>query len=131
MEIRGDAAAVTLYEAVGGTPFFEQLVEAFYNGVEADPLLRPIYPNDLVSARARLLGFLVQYWGGPTTYSDERGHPRLRMRHAPYVIGQAERDAWMTNMESAISHVKPEPAIEAALKDYFETAATHMINSHA
>jgi len=84
----------TLYHRAGGSPFFEALVGRFYDGVETDPLLRPVYPEpDLAGARHRLTLFLIQYWGGPTTYDQERGHPRLRMRHAPFAIGAEERDA--------------------------------------
>ena len=87
---------LSLYDRAGGTPFFEALVGRFYVGVEADPLLRPLYPEpDLAGARHRLTLFLIQYWGGPTTYDEERGHPRLRMRHAPFAIGPAERDRWL------------------------------------
>jgi hemoglobin len=79
----------TVYDAVGGRPFFVDLVDGFYAGVSADLLLRPLYPEDLTDSRRHLTGFLTQYWGGPSTYSDERGHPRLRMRHAPFAIGDA------------------------------------------
>jgi hemoglobin len=89
-----DADETTLYERVGGTPWFTDLVDRFYRGVEADPVLRPLYPDDLQGPRERLAGFLVQYWGGPTDYSDKRGHPRLRMRHFPFAIGPAQAKAW-------------------------------------
>jgi len=85
----------SLYERVGGEPFFISLVERFYRGVETDPLLRPLYPADLEPPKRHLALFLVQYWGGPHTYSAERGHPRLRMRHAPFKVGPIERDAWL------------------------------------
>ena len=93
-----------LYAAVGGAPFFERLVDAFYDGVATDPLLLPLYPEapDLKGARRRLTLFLIQYWGGPATYSDERGHPRLRLRHLPFAIGPAERDAWLAHMTRAV-----------------------------
>ena len=94
----------SLYDAAGGMAFFEALVGRFYEGVEADPVLRPIYPEaDLAGARHRLTLFLAQYWGGPTTYDAERGHPRLRMRHAPFAIGPAERDAWLARMREAVA----------------------------
>ncbi len=128
MEIRRDDAAMTLYEAVGGTDFFAELVDHFYAGVAADTRLRPMYPRDLTGAKRRLQDFLVQYWGGPADYSELRGPPRLRMRHAPFEIGQVERDAWMENMMSAVDAMAPESAIAAALGDYFEMASTHMIN---
>lgn len=120
---------MTLYEAVGGTDFFVRLVDHFYDGVERDDRIRGLYPDDLTRSRAHTAAFLVQYWGGPTTYSERRGHPRLRMRHAPFAIGQAERDAWMEHMGAAITAMAPEPAVEQALVDYFEMASTHMINS--
>ena len=93
-----------LFDRVDGEAFFVRLVDRFYAGVVEDPVLRPLYPDDdLDGARARLTGFLVQFWGGPTTYSDTRGHPRLRMRHAPFVIGDAERRAWLTHMTAAVA----------------------------
>ncbi len=119
----------TVYELVGGAPTFVALVERFYAAVAVDPLLRPLYPEtDLVGARDRLAGFLIQYWGGPDDYSQERGRPRLRMRHAPYVIGPAERDAWYRHMSDAVrAGGFPGPAEEAML-DYFEMAANSMMN---
>ena len=105
-------------------PFFEALVGRFYAGVESDPLLRPIYPDpDLVGARHRLTLFLAQYWGGPSTYNDERGHPRLRMRHFPFAIGPAERDRWLVHMHAAIDELAPSAAVADQLRRYFEMAA--------
>lgn len=125
-----EAGDLTVYEFVGGTPFFVELVDRFYDGVMADPLLAHMYPpEDLAGAKARLTGFLVQYWGGPTTYSDERGHPRLRMRHAPFVIGPAERDAWFTHMSAAVRAAGLHPVVEEQLLGYFEMAASAMINT--
>ncbi len=92
----------TLYERVGGEPFFVDLVDRFYVGVAGDPLLRPLYPDDLTESSRHLALFLMQYWGGPSTYGEERGHPRLRMRHAPFVVGPAERDAWLRHMLAAL-----------------------------
>lgn len=129
MQIRGDDAAMTLYDAVGGTDFFIDLVDHFYEGVAADQRLIHMYPEDLTESRAKTAWFLVQYWGGPTTYSEHRGHPRLRMRHAPFVIGQLERDAWMEHMLAAIDTMDPVPEVKQALIDYFEMAATHMLNA--
>ncbi|HJR26313.1 MAG TPA: globin [Acidimicrobiales bacterium] len=100
-----DGEGSSVYEAVGGGDFFVDLVAGFYAGVAADPLLRPLYPDDLTDSERHLAGFLQQYWGGPTSYSDERGHPRLRMRHAPFVIGEAERDAWLGHMLGALDRV--------------------------
>jgi hemoglobin len=118
----------TLYDLVGGEPFFVQLVEDFYQGVENDPLLRPMYPDDLEGAKRRLHLFLMQYWGGPTTYSEERGHPRLRGRHMPFSIGLPERDAWMRHMTASLQAAEaPAEAKEVMLK-YFEDVATFMIN---
>src|SRR5262245_29352432 len=95
--------APTFYDLVGGEPTFRKLVDEFYAGVAADPLLRPLYPDqDLAAANERLRLFLIQYWGGPGTYSAQRGHPRLRMRHAPFRIGPAERDAWVGHMRRAV-----------------------------
>ena len=98
--------------------------------VESDPMLLRLYPNpeDLGAARRHLSLFLAQYWGGPTTYSDERGHPRLRLRHAPFAIGPGERDHWLRHMRAAVASLDPEPDVRRALEDYFETAAESMRN---
>lgn len=119
----------TVYQAVGGQPFFDQLVDRFYAHVEAHPVLRPLYPEDLAPGRRALALFLGQYWGGPTTYSDEKGHPRLRMRHAPFVIGRRERDAWMAAMTDAVRESGVDPEVEERLLAYFAMAADHMINA--
>jgi hemoglobin len=119
---------VTLYELVGGDAWFEALVQRFYAGVEDDVVLRPLYPDDLVDARAHLTGFLIQYWGGPATYSEERGHPRLRMRHVPFAIGPSERDAWYRHMAAAVRAGGLDPEVEAQVLDYFERAANHLVN---
>ena len=119
----------TLYDAAGGMPFFEALVGRFYEGVAADPVLRPLYPEaDLAGARHRLTLFLVQYWGGPRTYDEERGHPRLRMRHVPFAIGPAERDAWLRLMGDAIDAAGATPAVAERLHAYIEMAAEAMRN---
>ena len=112
-------------------PFFVALVDAFYDGVAADPQLLAIYPDpdDLGPARRRLTLFLAQYWGGPTTYSDERGHPRLRARHLPFAIGPAERDRWLGHMRAAVEAMAPPAAITDALLDYFTMAADAMRNA--
>jgi hemoglobin len=127
--VNREERGVTLYEYVGGTPFFERLVDAFYAGVAADPVLRPMYPDDLAGPKARLTGFLVQYWGGPTDYSDARGHPRLRLRHAPFVVDQRARDAWLAHMTAAVGASGADDAVATALLDYFAPAATAMINT--
>ena len=119
----------TLYLRAGGTPFFEGLVGSFYAGVAADPVLRAIYPeSDLAHAERRLRLFLIQYWGGPRTYDDERGHPRLRMRHVPFAIGPAERDRWLTHMRAAIAASGPPDEVAAELERYFTMAAEAMRN---
>jgi len=124
---------VNLYDAVGGQPFFDELVARFYRGVADDPLLRPMYPDDLTDPARHLALFLGQYWGGPSTYGDERGHPRLRMRHAPFVIAEPERDAWLRHMSAALDSLVVErqihPAIEARMLDYFGMAADGMVNA--
>jgi hemoglobin len=119
-----------VFDRVGGLAFFERLVDRFYDGVEADPVLLRLYPtpDDLSAARRHLTLFLAQYWGGPTTYAEERGHPRLRMRHAPFAIGPEERDHWLEHMRAAIHDVDPEPDVREALEAYFEMAAESMRN---
>jgi len=124
----GDAA--TFYETVGGEETFRRLVHRFYEGVADDPVLRPLYPEpDLAGAEERLRMFLVQYWGGPRTYSDRRGHPRLRMRHAPFRIGRAEHDAWLRHMRDAVDSLGLHPDAERLLWDYLVMAAASLINS--
>ena len=120
----------SLYDAAGGMPFFASLVDRFYSGVAADPDLLPLYPepDDLSGARHRLTLFLAQYWGGPTTYDQERGHPRLRMRHAPFAIGPAERDAWLRHMREAIAWTDPPQPVAVRLHAYFDMAAEAMRN---
>jgi len=119
---------MTLYDAVGGMPFFERLVARFYGGVAGDPALRPLYPEDLAPATRHLTLFLAQYWGGPTTYDAERGHPRLRMRHAPFAVGLSERDRWLFHMRAAVDETAPPDPARRALLEYFETAAEAMRN---
>jgi len=120
---------VTVFQAAGGPEAFKTLVERFYARVATDPVLRPIYPEeDLSSATERLTLFLIQYWGGPTTYSAQRGHPRLRLRHQPFAIGQAERDAWLGHMTAAVESLDLSPEVRKELLDYFESASTAMIN---
>ena len=122
-------AQVTLYELVGGWPWFEQLVDRFYDRVAEDPVLRPLYPEaDLSGARRRLTGFLVQYWGGPDDYSRARGHPRLRMRHHPYPIDTAARDRWFVHMRAALASGGLPEEVEEVVADYFERASVAMIN---
>ena len=119
----------SLYEQVGGQPFFDALVERFYEGVEADPLLRPMYPDELGPAKQHLALFLAQYWGGPGTYSEQRGHPRLRMRHAPFVVDEAASAAWLGHMRAAVATAALPDDLSAALLDYFANAAAFLINA--
>ena len=119
----------SLYEQVGGQPFFDTLVERFYEGVGDDAVLRPMYPDDLSEPKRHLALFLAQYWGGPGTYSDERGHPRLRMRHAPFVVDEAASEAWLTHMTAAVRAASLPGELESALLDYFTNAASFLINS--
>ncbi len=122
-------SARTFYDEIGGAPVFELLVGRFYAGVRTDPVLAPLYPqDDWEGAELRLRAFLEQYWGGPTTYSQHRGHPRLRMRHAPFAIGPAERDAWLRHMRAAVDSLELSPEQEATMWQYFEMAAHSMQN---
>ena len=121
---------ISLYDAAGGMPFFESLVDRFYAGVASDPVLLAVYPDtdNFAGARRRLTLFLAQYWGGPRTYDSERGHPRLRMRHAPFAIGPAERDAWLAHMVAAIASVDAPVEVAGRLRAYVEMAAEAMRN---
>jgi hemoglobin len=140
-----DQQRISVYEAVGGEPFFFAVVDRFYDDVLDSAVLRPLYPEDLGDARRHTALFLSQFWGGPPTYNEERGHPRLRMRHMPFAIGQVERDAWLTSMVAAVDHALESPpgaapithptegaSIRAAVRqmfvDYLESASTAMIN---
>lgn len=118
-----------LHDRVGGAPFFVALVERFYEGVERDPVLRPIYPEDLNPGKAYLASFLAQYWGGPPNYSLERGHPRLRMRHFPFPIDQRVRDAWVNHMLEAVRSSDAHPKDKALMSLYFEQTATFLMNT--
>jgi hemoglobin len=124
------ATEMTFFEAVGGEETFRRLVHRFYEGVADDPLLRPLYPEeDLGPAADRLRMFLIQYWGGPNTYSSQRGHPRLRMRHMPFTIGPAERDAWLRHMRESLDELALPAELEKMLWDYLVMAAQSLINS--
>ena len=124
---------MNIHDAAGGEPFFTDLVERFYRRVATDMLLRPLYPDDLAASKRHLALFLQQYWGGPGTYSEERGHPRLRARHVPFVIGEAERDAWLRHMYAALDEVVGErgtdPQVEARMIEYFADAADFLVNA--
>ena len=121
---------VALYEAVGGMAFFESLVDRFYERVASDSELLRVYPHpdDLAPARRRLTLFLAQYWGGPDTYTTERGHPRLRMRHFSFAIGGAERDRWLEHMRAAVAELDPPPEVARALLEYFDMGAEAVRN---
>jgi len=123
-------ARKSIFEEAGGMPFFEGLVDRFYEGVESDPDLLALYPDpsDLLGARHRLALFLAQYWGGPTTYSEERGQPRLYLRHVQFAIDPAARDHWLTHMRAAVGYMDPPPHIAARLLQYFDRAAEAMRN---
>ncbi len=128
----GDAVIDPFWAQVGGRPTFERLVHRFYQGVRLDPVLAPMYPqDDWEGAEARLTGFLEQYWGGPTTYSQERGHPRLRQRHQPFHINPDARDRWLAHMRVAVDELDLAPMHESALWDYLERAAGAMVNTFA
>lgn len=133
-----DSAADSLFSRVGGMSFFERLVDAFYEDVATDEVLLPLYPEapDLTGARGRLTLFLAQYWGGPHTYMEQRGHPRLRMRHLPFHVGPLERDRWLVHMAAAVERVCAPPELDPAtavsvreeLMAYFVPAAEHLRN---
>ena len=125
-----ETSARSFYDEVGGRATFERLVDVFYAGVADDPVLKPMYPEeDLGPARDRLLMFLEQYWGGPTTYSAQRGHPRLRMRHAPFHVNPDARDRWLAHMRAAVDAIGLSPLHEATLWDYLQRAASAMVNT--
>jgi hemoglobin len=120
---------ISFYDAVGGEETFRRLVHTFYLGVADDPVLRPVYPTkDLGPAEDHLRLFLMQYWGGPGTYGEQRGHPRLRMRHARFAIGEAERDAWLHHMRAALDELALADALDAQLWDYLVMAAHSLVN---
>ncbi len=127
----GDPAPDTsFYDQVGGHETFRRLVDAFYRGVAEDPLLKPMYPeDDLGPAAERLTLFLEQYWGGPGTYSEQRGHPRLRMRHMPFKVNPAARDRWLAHMRRAVDELQLPPLQAETLWSYLERAAHAMVNT--
>ena len=125
-----DPSPVSFYVEVGGHDTFVRLVDAFYRGVAADPILKPMYPEeDLAPAAERLTLFLEEYWGGPTTYSEQRGHPRLRMRHLPFHVNPDARDRWLQHMRAAVDELGLSPLHEATLWDYLQRAAHAMVNT--
>ena len=125
-----DTKEISFYEAVGGEETFTRLTHLFYQGVANDPELRAVYPSkNLGPAEEHLRLFLIQYWGGPATYNELRGHPRLRMRHRHFVIGEAERDAWLRHMRAALDEIGLPPALDAQLWDYLVMAAQSLVNA--
>ncbi|WP_166998568.1 globin [Paramicrobacterium fandaimingii] len=125
-----DGNVTTFYDQIGGHDTFQKLVHEFYRGVASDPELTAMYPEeDLGPAEDRLRMFLEQYWGGPTTYSDTRGHPRLRMRHVPYKVNPEARDRWLRHMRTAVDSLELAPIHEATLWDYLERAAHALVNT--
>ena len=121
---------MSFYERVGGSPTFERLVGVFYQGVADDEVLRPLYPEeDLGPAAQRLQMFLEQYWGGPTTYSDQRGHPRLRMRHMPFRVDALARDHWLMHMRTAVDALDLDDDLDSELWDYLLMAAHSLVNT--
>lgn len=126
----GVVTSTSFYDRVGGAETFRTLVERFYEGVAQDPPLRALYPeDDLGPAAERLRMFLEQYWGGPHTYSETRGHPRLRIRHAPFTVTPSQRDRWLHHMLAAVDTLALPPAEDAELRDYLARAAQFMVNS--
>lgn len=119
----------SVYERLGGSDFFDALATRFYEGVATDPVLRPLYPDDMSDAEVNLRDFLIQYWGGPDDYSRRRGHPMLRARHLPFRIGRPERDAWMCHMGAAVRDCGAPADLVEELLGYFERAATHLMNT--
>jgi hemoglobin len=121
----------SVFEQVGGEEFFVQLVDAFYDKVATDETLRPMYPEDLSESRRHLALFLIQYWGGPGTYQAERGHPRLRIRHAPFQITKSVRDAWLVAMNAALASVRDQLSDDQfdEMTAYFKMAATQLQNT--
>ncbi|MET1043797.1 MAG: globin [Microbacteriaceae bacterium] len=125
-----DRVGGNFYDEVGGKPVFDRLVRAFYERVRHDDLMWPMYPqDDFEGAIHRLSTFLIQYWGGPTTYGDERGHPRLRMRHAAFRVNPAARDRWLLHMRAAADELQLSPLHDATLWAYLERAAHAMVNT--
>ncbi|MDQ1695705.1 MAG: hemoglobin [Frankiaceae bacterium] len=130
IRLEGAVEGATFFDAIGGHPTFQRLIDAFYSRVADDPVLRPIYPEDeLGPAAERLRMFLEQYWGGPHTYNEVRGHPRLRARHAPFRVDAAARDAWLANMRAALDEIALAPEADKVLWDYLTVAADMLVNN--
>ena len=118
----------TVFDRVGGSAWFYQLLDFFYEDVIRRDEIRNLYPDDLTDSKKNTADFLIQYWGGPSSYSERRGHPRLRMRHAPYVIGDDQKESWLASMRFALDQMEPSKEIEEAMVEYFLMAAEHMKN---
>ena len=118
----------TVYDRVGGSEWFYQLLEFFYEDVIRRDEIRGLYPDDLTDSKKNTADFLIQYWGGPSSYSERRGHPRLRMRHAPYAIGEYQKESWLASMRFALDQMQPAKEINEAMTEYFLMAADHMRN---
>ena len=118
----------TVFDRVGGSAWFYQLLDFFYEDVIRRDEIRNLYPDDLTDSKKNTADFLIQYWGGPSSYSERRGHPRLRMRHAPYVIGDDQKESWLASMRFALDQMQPAKQIEEAMVEYFLMAAEHMKN---
>ncbi len=126
-----NAPQQTFYDAIGGEPTIARVVARFYAAVADDPMLRPLYPDDdLGPAERRLRMFLVQYWGGPSDYQAERGHPRLRMRHAPFAVTHAARDRWLAHFRAGLDEVALPPELDAQFWEYVQRASLFLVNSH-
>lgn len=130
-ETPGSTVGGSFHQQIGGRDTFERLVRGFYEGIRTDPVLLPMYPEqpDLEGAIQRLTGFLEQYWGGPGTYSEERGHPRLRLRHLPFKVNPDARDRWLAHMRHALDSLHLSPLADATLWDYLDRAAHAMVNT--
>ncbi len=125
----GPESPQSLHEIVGGDRFFTDLVDRFYDGIETDAVLAPMYPTDTSEARRHLAGLLSQYWGGPPTYSEERGHPRLRMRHMPFRIDSVAAEAWLSRMGSALDQMDVAQEARAPIWEHFERSAEFLHNA--
>lgn len=121
----------SIFELIGGEEPVAAIVEAFYDAVDQDPVLRPMYPDCLAAPKRHLFLFLVQFFGGPRTYLQERGHPRLRMRHFPFAIDQEARDHWLEHMLSAVDQAGISEPARSQMREYFDRSSTFLINRHS
>ena len=128
MKVNWVGKGETVYDRVGGSEWFYQLLEFFYEDVIRRDEIRDLYPDDLTDSKKNTADFLIQYWGGPSSYSERRGHPRLRMRHAPYAIGEYQKESWLASMRFALDQMQPAKEINEAMTEYFLMAADHMKN---